>query len=119
MISKIDFPFKKLTIFSIALLGMCFWAGNTMAQSEREKSEVENEKPLEKPLVENSSDRFDVQLRDNQVPVTTNTTTVTSAKTPLPKKETNLSGEGKKPDPAPSTLTFNIFLYIVDKFKAD
>ncbi|WP_339866818.1 hypothetical protein [uncultured Algoriphagus sp.] len=119
MISNIEFPFKKLTVFSIVMLGLCFWAGNTMAQSEREKSEVENEKPLEKPLVENNSDRFDMQLRDNPTPVNSNTTTVSTVKPPLPKKETNLSGEGKKPDPAASTLTFNIFLYIVDKFKAD
>ena len=37
------------------------------------------------------------------------------------RKENLTNGEGKKVDPssAPSTLSFNMFLYIVDKFKAD
>jgi hypothetical protein len=116
MIIKTEYSLKKLTIFSVAVLGMCFWASDSIAQSEREKSEVENVKPIEKPLVENQSDRFDVQIRENQVP---SATTIISSKTPLPKKDITLSGEGKKPETAPSTLSFNIFLYIVDKFKAD
>lgn len=116
MMIKVAFPIKKLTIFGITMLGLCLWAGNSMAQSEQEKSEMEQEKPIEKPLVENQSDHVDVLMNDS---VISPLGTITSVKTPLPKKDTHLSGEGKKPDPAPSTLSFNIFLYIVDKFKAD
>ncbi|PZX57878.1 hypothetical protein [Algoriphagus chordae] len=113
---KTDFSFKKLTIFSIAVLGICFWAGDSMAQNEQEKSEMEREKPIDKPLVENQSDQPDIQVRESYIPSTTN---VAPVKTPAPKKESTFSGEGKKAEPAPSTLSFNIFLYIVDKFKAD
>lgn len=112
-----DFSFRKLTIFSIALLGLCFCAGNAMAQSERDKSEMEREKPIDKPLVENQSDHMDIQTSESPTP--TSVGTVTNIKSTLPKKETQLSGEGKKIESTPSTLSFNIFLYIVDKFKAD
>lgn len=118
MILKTAFSLKKLTIFSIAVLGLCFWAGNSMAQSEREKSEIEREKPIVKPLTENQSDQVDLQLRDSLTPASI--APATSAQTVVaPKKESQLSGEGKKVEPTPSTLSFNIFLYIVDKFKAD
>ncbi len=119
MILKTEFSFRKLTIFSIAFLGLCFCAGNSFAQNEQEKSEIEREKPVDKPLVENQSDHSDVQIRVNQIP---SAAKVSSFRTPLPnvpKKDNQLSGEGKKPEPTPSTLSFNIFLYIVDKFKAD
>ncbi|MEB2778811.1 hypothetical protein U3A58_00270 [Algoriphagus sp. C2-6-M1] len=117
MIIKTDFSFRKLAIFCIALFGVCFWAGDSMAQGEHEKSEMEHEKPLEKPLVENQSDQIDIQTRDSVTPAAVGN--VTNIKSTVPKKETQLSGEGKKAEFTPSTLSFNIFLYIVDKFKAD
>ncbi|SFT78971.1 hypothetical protein SAMN04489724_2240 [Algoriphagus locisalis] len=114
-----DFSFKKLTIISLAVLGLCFCAGSAMAQSERDKPEGERERPLSKPQSqENMSDVGDVQVGDNQPPVVVANPT-TSAKTVAPKKDTQVSGEGKKPETTSSTLSFNIFLYIVDKFKAD
>ncbi|MEB2774747.1 hypothetical protein SYJ56_05485 [Algoriphagus sp. D3-2-R+10] len=88
-----------------------------MAQSERDKSEMEREKPIDKPLVENQSDQIDIQTSDSPTPAVGGT--VTNNKSTLQKKETQLSGEGKKVESTPSTLSFNIFLYIVDKFKAD
>lgn len=119
MILKTVFSIKNLTVFSIAVIGFCFWAGDTMAQSEREKSEIEREKPIIKPLVENQSDQVDIQFRDNVAPASTSTATNVNVKPVTPKKEVQVSGEGKKVEPTPSTLSFNIFLYIVDKFKAD
>lgn len=117
MVIKTDFSFRKLTIFSIAVLGLCFWAGNSMAQSEREKSEMEQEKPVDRPLVENQSDHVDMRTGDSVTPSAA-VIVPTAKDTPL-KKDPRLSGEGKKVEPTPSTLSFNIFLYIVDKFKAD
>jgi len=116
MIIKIDFFFRKLIVFSIAVFGLCLWSGNSMAQSEQEKSEMRQEKLIDKPLVENQSDHVDVHVSDNQIPAAAS---AKSIRAPLPKKDNNLSGEGKIAEPAPSTLSFNIFLYIVDKFKAD
>ena len=118
MILKTVFSIKNLTVFGIAAFALCFWASDAKAQSEREKSEIERERPIIKPLVEHQSDQVDLQLHDNIAPATT--TTAPSVKTTSPKKvEAQVSGEGKKVEPTPSTLSFNIFLYIVDKFKAD
>ncbi|MFC5626680.1 hypothetical protein [Algoriphagus winogradskyi] len=118
MILKTVFSIKNLTVFGIAAFGLCLWAGDSMAQSEREKSEIEREKPITKPLSENHSDQVDMPLQDNFSPASTAPTPI--VKTVSPKKaENQVSGEGKKVEPTPSTLSFNIFLYIVDKFKAD
>ncbi|WP_425636780.1 hypothetical protein ACPUEN_15360 [Algoriphagus yeomjeoni] len=118
MILKTVFSIKNLTVFGIAAFCLCFWAGDAMAQSEREKSEIEREKPVVKPLLENQSDQVDMPVRDSHSPIST--VASPNVKTVSPKKvETQVSGEGKKVEPTPSTLSFNIFLYIVDKFKAD
>ena len=123
MTLKKDFSLKKLTIFSLAIFGLCFWASNSMAQSERDKPEMERERPVVKPLTENQSDQVDMQLGDNQDPAAaTNTMTNVKTLTPktvAPKKDIQVSGEGKKVETTSSTLSFNIFLYIVDKFKSD
>ena len=119
MIAQIEFSFKKLAIFSLVVVAFTFWAGDSMAQSEQENSEMEIPKPIDKPILDNHSDmaNSDGQVQNSIVPAAA---TVTPAKafTP-PKKNAHVSGEGKKPEHAPSTLSFNIFLYIVDKFKAD
>ncbi|SFA73328.1 hypothetical protein [Algoriphagus aquimarinus] len=117
MIASSKVSFKKIIFFGISVLGMCAYAGDTMAQSEKEKSEMDNVKPIDKPLMENHTDI----LNDNHLlgsPSSSGVTVTTSKISPL-KKDNLLSGEGKKAEPAPSTLSFNIFLYIVDKFKAD
>ncbi|WP_339698280.1 hypothetical protein [Algoriphagus aquimarinus] len=117
MIATSKVYFKKIIFFGISVLGMCIYAGDTMAQSEKDKSEMDNVKPIDKPLVENHLDI----LNDGQSISSPNASSVngsTSKNSPL-KKDNHLSGEGKKAEPAPSTLSFNIFLYIVDKFKAD
>ncbi|WP_233755911.1 hypothetical protein [Algoriphagus sp. AGSA1] len=117
MISQTSFSFRKLTVFSIAVLGFCLWAGNSMAQSEHEESEMEQELPSDKPFIEGSSDFHDVPNQD--LTAAGSTTVAPSAKPTPQKKVPQVAGEGKKPEPNTSTLSFNIFLYIVDKFKAD
>ncbi len=117
MILQTSFSFRKLTVFSIAVLGLCLWAGNSVAQSEHEESEMEHELPSDKPLMEGSSDFHDVPSQDLTTPGST--AIAPSAKPTPQKKVPQVAGEGKKPEPNTSTLSFNIFLYIVDKFKAD
>ncbi|WP_192347360.1 hypothetical protein [Algoriphagus sp. Y33] len=115
MISTSKFPFSKILFCSIALLGMCIYSGDSMAQSEQENSEMDNARPIDKLLIENSSSGSDVQTQHSQP----SATTLTGTKSTAVKKDSHVSGEGKKNETAPSTLSFNIFLYIVDKFKAD
>lgn len=110
------YPLKKLAIFSLVAVGLFFIAGESLAQSERDKVEVENAKPAEKPILDHS-----VNIRDNSPKINPlhPAATINREKDQLVKKEGNVSGEGKKVETVPSTLSFNIFLYIVDKFKAD
>lgn len=116
MIEITKYPFKKITIFSLFAVGLCFIAGESLAQSEKDKMEVENTKPIDRPNVDHTLDLKDNSLLGNTVqPVVI----INREKAQPVKKEGNISGEGKKVDTVPSTLSFNIFLYIVDKFKAD
>lgn len=117
MFETSSFPFKKLGISVCAVLGMCLWTENAFAQSEQEKVEIENIRNMDKPTLEDhnsSSEAVSPRIstsKQSQPPI----------KATAVRKENMTSGEGKKVEPsaAPSTLSFNIFLYIVDKFKAD
>ncbi len=108
-------PLKKIGACAVAVLGMCLWSGESMAQSEQEKVELENPRVLDRPVVEDHTTSNEVVIPK----------VVTPKQTPLPinstpiRREVAISPEGKKVEPVPSTLSFNIFLYVVDKFKAD
>lgn len=113
-----EFSLKKLTIFSIAMLSFCFFANDLQAQSEHEKAETENPRPLDRPIIDNPNILMDqnshsVRTSSNQIIHEENKAAA------VVKKENSVSGEKKKIETAPSTMSFNIFLYIVDKFKAD
>lgn len=117
MFQTSSFPFKKLGIFVCAVLGMCFWTEDVLAQSEQEKGEIENARNIDKSISTDHTSTFDNSTpkfsATKQTPSNVNVSAV--------RKENLTSGEGKKTEStaAPSTLSFNIFLYIVDKFKAD
>lgn len=117
MFETISFPFKKLGISICAVLGMCLWTEVAFAQSEQEKIEIENIRNMDKPTLEDNSSSQDVvgpriSPSKQSQPI---------VKATAVRKDNMTGGEGKKVEPsaAPSTLSFNIFLYIVDKFKAD
>jgi len=118
MLDYTKFSFKKLTICSIAMLIFCFFANDLQAQSEREKSETENPTPLERSLIENPS-----VILDHNTPSSRTSSSQhvlhEENKNAIIKKENSVGGEKKKMETVPSTMSFNIFLYIVDKFKAD
>ncbi|PZX58424.1 hypothetical protein LV84_01632 [Algoriphagus ratkowskyi] len=117
MIEITKYPFKKLAIFSLFAAGFCFFAGESLAQSDRDKMEVENTKPIDRPNIDHSTDIKDNSLQSNSVQPSV---IINREKVQQPvKKEGNISGEGKKLETVPSTLSFNIFLYIVDKFKVN
>ncbi|WP_075350002.1 hypothetical protein [Algoriphagus marinus] len=110
------FPFKKITFFGIAVLGFCFLPEVSFAQEDLGKVESEILKPSDRVNQDNNINLLEGSpagaiLNPKQTVVIQKGATV--------KKENPLVGEGKKTEPAPSTLNFNIFLYIVDKFKAD
>ncbi|REG77565.1 hypothetical protein [Algoriphagus antarcticus] len=117
MIELTKFSFKKLTIFSLFAAGFCFITGESFAQNEQDKMEMENTKPIDRPSVDHSLEIKDNSSHRNSAqPVSTS---INREKAQSLKKEGTISGEGKKTETVPSTLSFNIFLYIVDKFKAD
>ncbi len=117
MFETLSVPFKKLGIFICAVLGMCLWTGNVLAQSEQEKIEIESIGNMNKPVSPEHTSSL-----DSSSPKTSGSKQAQPVVNANPiRKEILISGEGKKSElpPAPSTLSFNIFLYIVDKFKAD
>ncbi len=109
-----NFPFKKLTFYSTLVLVFCFFSGKSFAQSEQDKIELDNMKPTERGILEENSIGQETTSTKN-FPVKS---AASASKPNAPKKEV-LPSEGKKSEVIPSTLSFNIFLYIVDKFKAD
>lgn len=116
MFEASSIPFKKLGICICAVLGMCLSTENAVAQSEQEKVEIENTRNMDKPVPEDHSSTLD----GSSPKISASKQTQPIVSTPPVRKEL-MGGEGKKNEPqaAPSTLSFNIFLYIVDKFKAD
>jgi hypothetical protein len=114
MFKKLSFPFKKLGICLIGVVGMCLWTQDAFAQ---EKVEIENNKVPEKIILEDHTSSQETGFQKNTV--IKQTVPVNKVAVPQPKKEVVYIPEGKKPEQTSSTLSFNIFLYIVDKFKAD
>ncbi len=113
-----SFPFKKAGFLCGAVLGMCLFAEDSFAQNEQEKAESEASRTVDRPLVE---DQHGLELVIPKVIAPSNKST--SNPLPIPstpiRREVVLNPEGKKVEPVPSTLSFNIFLYVVDKLKAD
>lgn len=117
MFEASSFPFKKLGICLCAVAGMCLWTGDVFAQGEQEKVEIENTRNMERPNLEDHTSSPEAgNARISVLRQSSPVVKVTAAK-----KENMAAGEGKKGEQsqAPSTLSFNMFLYIVDKFKAD
>ena len=100
----------------MAAFGYLLLPSEAMAQEENPK------KPFEKPIVEETST---VSESGAAATLFTQKPAVVKQSAPLtvPKREIHTSSfilekESKKNE-SPSTLSFNIFLYIVDKFKQD
>ena len=117
MFETSSFPLKKLSICLCAVVGMCIWTEDASAQSEQEKAEIETNRNMDKPALEDHT-----SSQESIIPrISTSKQTQPIVKPAAVRKENLTGGEGKKAESsqAPSTLSFNMFLYIVDKFKAD
>jgi hypothetical protein len=106
----------KVALLCMAAFGYLLLPSEAMAQEENTK------KPFEKPIVEDISTVSESGAAAtifSQKPAVVKQ----SVPLPLPKKEvhttTHIQERESKKNESPSTLSFNIFLYIVDKFKQD
>ncbi len=119
MLQSSGFRFKRPVLLSLAVLGFALISIDASAQSENEKVEDISTKNSDRVILEDHT-----LLHDNSTQriVPSKPSSPVKVTTPI-KKDLN-SGEGAsekeiKRSESPSTLSFNIFLYIVDKFKAD
>lgn len=117
MFKKLSFPFKKLSICLIGVVGICLFAHDTFAQ-EHEKIEIEISKSVEKINLEDHTGTQESGFQKSAISKQVQQPVI-KATPPQVKKDAGIIPEGKKPEQGSSTLSFNIFLYIVDKFRAD
>lgn len=120
MLKFSGFHFIKPTLFSIAVLGLWLIAVDASAQSETDKIEENGPKVNDRVILESNSSIQDNSSSPIHVARPSGATLKPAAtvKRDLPAGGVNLDKEVKKNE-SPSTLSFNIFLYIVDRFKAD
>jgi hypothetical protein len=119
MSTQSGFSFKKTALLSTALAVFCFWANDASAQSDQDKVEVEYVKPLDRPI---SIEENGPSLESQSIKSPVIKSSVQSLTLPVKREATTGSmseKDSKKSETVPSTLSFNIFLYVVDKFKAD
>lgn len=100
----------------MAAFGYLLLPSEAMAQEENTK------KAFEKPIVEEHNAIPEAGTAGS-LSVQKPAVVKQSVPLPLPKKEvhttTHIQERESKKNESPSTLSFNIFLYIVDKFKQD
>jgi hypothetical protein len=118
MLKFSGFHFKKPALLSVAVLGLALISIDASAQSEQEKTEENLPRPSERVVIEEQP-----LVQDNLPTSFLPSRTTQNFKTAPVKRDLPAGGiapekETKKND-SPSTLSFNIFLYVVDKFKAD
>jgi len=117
MLKFSGFHFTKPALLCVAILGLALIAVDASAQSETEKMEEHNIKVNDRVLLEDNSSLQDNHSSVTSKPVTSVKVSQTPVKRDLPAG--GISDKDVKKNESPSTLSFNIFLYIVDKFKAD
>ena len=113
---------KSIGLFSLGFIGLLFISFDASAQSENEKMEEVTPKLVDRSAtrmaddhatsLDNSNPLLSPALKANPVKATTTAT----VKRDLPAGGVHPDTSAKKTD-SPSTLSFNIFLYVVDKFK--
>lgn len=115
MLKFSGFPLNKVTLLCAAVGGFVLFTSEVKAQEEN------SPKPIERPLVEDHTANQDVSTSVFPLfkPVQKSTPANSiGVKRDLPAGGIFNEKESKKNE-SPSTLSFNIFLYIVDKFKED
>ncbi|MCU0400450.1 MAG: hypothetical protein MUE75_05455 [Algoriphagus sp.] len=109
------FPLNKITLLLAIVGGFLFFTSEANAQEEN------SPRPTEKPLVDDQTVNQDFST--GAFPLFKPTQKTTSLNSIGPKRDLPAGGflqeKDSKKNESPSTLSFNIFLYIVDKFKED
>ncbi|MDX5340793.1 MAG: hypothetical protein LPK25_17335 [Cyclobacteriaceae bacterium] len=110
---------KSIGIFSLTLCGLLLFSLNASAQTENEKVEDMAPKSGDRPITPLVDDHTTSQEGNN--PFLSPGLKTTPSKTSPVKRDLPAGGILQDKDPkkaeSPSTLSFNIFLYVVDKFK--
>ncbi len=119
MLKFSGFHFAKPALISASILAFTLIAVDASAQSESEKVEENSLKLNDRVLLEDNS-----SFQDNlSSPIHISKPTAATVKSPVTVRRDlpagGVSDKDIKKTESPSTLSFNIFLYIVDKFKAD
>lgn len=120
MLKFSKFPFTKFLFLFSTVLGMALITNDSLAQSENEKVEDNvSSRSVDKPLAEEtiSTKESSAVVFPTVKPSTSAAKPSTTVKRDLPSGGLIKEGETKRD--SPSTLSFNLFLYIVDKFKED
>ncbi|MDN3204220.1 hypothetical protein [Algoriphagus sediminis] len=111
---------KKLPFVALLTIGFFFFVGSGYAQSEQ-NSDQDKENP---DVIKDRPVSSDVVMSDGLLDIESSTpsknlpNSIGQPKTPTRQEEKTEKVVAKKEEGA-STLSFNLFLYIVDKFKAD
>lgn len=110
---------KRTGLIGLGLFGLLFISFNATAQSENEKVEENTPKLVDRPITPLVDDHTSSQ--DNTNPFISPALKSAPAKANPVKRDLPAGGVLNEKDPkkteSPSTLSFNIFLYVVDKFK--
>lgn len=111
---------SKTKFIAIFALSFCFFAIESLAQSEQEK--VRTDLPVENSAVEDldlSRGHVDLNSKSSTNKTVSKPATKTSVAAKKPVELSLVENKQLKKEEPASTLSFNLFLYIVDKFKAD
>ena len=110
---------KSIGIFCLSLCGLLLFSLNASAQNENEKVEDMSPRPTDRPITPLVDDHSNSQ--DNTHPFLSPALKDSPVKTNPVRRDLPAGGVIQDKDPkkteSPSTLSFNIFLYVVDKFK--
>jgi hypothetical protein len=120
MLNFSEFNFNKLTLISLGVLFLTLIATNASAQTENAKTEETHSRNTERIILE---DHTVINENSSSSPFTPKANIIQKTLPAQVKKDLTagdaISEKDVKKNDSPSTLSFNIFLYIVDKFKAD
>ena len=106
---------KSLSLFGLTLMGLLLVSFEASAQSENERMEEVSPKVVDKPGAIDDH----ANLQDNTNPFLSPQLKSNARKANTVKRDLPAGGVMQEKDPkkTESTLSFNIFLYVVDKFK--
>lgn len=114
------FHFKKPILLSAAIMGLALIAMDASAQSETDKMEENTPRVNDRVILEDHASLQDNHSSPQLLPKPSTPAKLTPQQATVRRDLPAGGVENQvKKNESPSTLSFNIFLYVVDKFKAD